>query len=139
MGIRFGVSLGPFYGSASMPTLGVGRGIGALFLWSLQLSFWLLKLTALFCWWTLKLTVLFYWQMLKLLRIAGVWLAAATSRSRQQRRESYERQRCEAEAAAQREHAQLLASLHPEDVDFMRTNGWQAPAMSADLSEDRVA
>jgi hypothetical protein len=55
---------------------------------------------------------------------AAVFLLVRRQASRQQAREQ---QRRESESAAQQAHAQALAALRPEDVEWLRSAGWQAP------------
>jgi hypothetical protein len=85
-----------------------------------RLCVWACVVTAVTCWWLARLA----WA-------GGVWLAGVVAGRRQQRL-AVEAARQEAAArAAQQEHERLVASLRPEDVAFLRQNGWQAPASTA--------
>jgi hypothetical protein len=83
---------------------------------ALQLCVWACWLSLLACWWLTRLA----WT-------AGVWLAGFLAGRRQQRREAEAARLAAAADAARTEHARLVASLRPEDVDFLRRNGWQEP------------
>ncbi len=58
MGLRVGVGVGPFYASAGLPKLGIGRGVSAYISFSFMLLFWMLKLMVLMSWWTVKLVII---------------------------------------------------------------------------------
>ncbi|MCU1614717.1 MAG: hypothetical protein JWO98_2257 [Frankiales bacterium] len=48
-------------------------------------------------------------------------------RQQKLRRERNEQQRRDTELATQRAHAELVAALRPEDVEWLRSAGWQEP------------
>ncbi|MGY1730141.1 hypothetical protein ACI798_01375 [Geodermatophilus sp. SYSU D01045] len=81
MGLRFGVGIGPFYASAGLPKLGLGRaasrGLSAWISLSIAMMIWMLKLTVLLCWWTVKLLI-----------IACIWADTTTATFMQSRRQS---------------------------------------------------
>jgi hypothetical protein len=116
--VRVGIHLGPFYASTSLggrrrPRRGSSSGLIGL---CIQLMVWTLVATAVACYW-----------MLKAMWIGGVWLAGQIGTSVKRRREA---QAALLEAGRQRatcEHARLVASLKPEDVAFLRENGWRSP------------
>ncbi|MGY1702748.1 hypothetical protein [Geodermatophilus sp. SYSU D00766] len=81
MGLRFGVGIGPFYASAGLPKLGLGRaasrGVSAWISLSIAMMIWMVKFSVLLVWWTVKL-----------LGIACMWAGTTTATFAQSRRQS---------------------------------------------------
>jgi hypothetical protein len=48
------------------------------------------------------------------------------SQSVRAKQEAKARLQRESEAAAQQAHAEVVASLKPEDLDWLKANGWEA-------------
>lgn len=116
--MRVGMRLGPFYASTSLggrrrPGRSSSSGLIGL---CLELAVWALVVSVVVCYFVLKAM----W-------IGGVWLVRTIARSIEARRAEQDRLRRAAEAAAERAHAEVVASLTPEDVDWLTANGWEAP------------
>lgn len=123
--MRVGMHLGPFYASTSLggrrrPRRSSSGGLIAL---CIELTVWMLVVSAIAC-----------YVVLKAMWLASVWLAGQIAAALQRRREGQAAQVAAERQAAVHAHAQLIASLRPEDVAFLQENGWQSSTATVEPS-----